>query len=133
MPGPNPVQAKENHRPPGVPQALSGAVCSLVRPRNLKGVRARARLCLARDAAAFRLAMWCGWRKASRMSRGKNPVPRSDLGIRIVGPADPELAGQFVMARLYAHHDRDWCQRARAHASTPKGESADFRHLKESR
>ncbi len=126
---PEPVQAKEITARQGVPQRyLEQVMQQLVRAGVLKGVRGpRGGYRLAKERR--RITVGDVVRVAESLDDGENdesPMPRSDLGARIVTPLIQSLQDE-VMARLDAISIEDLCQRARsAGVDCGGGPTADF-------
>ena len=125
---PEPVQAKEITARQGVPQRyLEQVMQQLVRAGVLKGVRGpRGGYRLAKERR--RISVGDVVRVAESLEDEDAEVidPRSDLGIRIVGPLIQTLQDE-VMARLDAISIEDLCQRARnAGVDCGGASTADF-------
>jgi Rrf2 family protein len=125
---PEPVQAKEITARQGVPQRyLEQVMQQLVRAGILKGVRGpRGGYRLARERR--RISVGDVVRVAESIEDGEEEKirPRSDLGLRIVGPLIQHLQDD-VMARLDSVTIEDLCQRARTQGvDASESASADF-------
>jgi Rrf2 family protein len=125
---PEPVQAKEITARQGVPQRyLEQVMQQLVRAGVLKGVRGpRGGYRLAKERR--RISVGDVVRVAESLEdEDAEPIdPRSELGVRIVGPLIQSLQDE-VMARLDAISIEDLCQRARSAGVDCGGAtSADF-------
>jgi Rrf2 family protein len=125
---PEPVQAKEITARQGVPQRyLEQVMQQLVRAGVLKGVRGpRGGYRLAKERRRISVGDVVRVAESLEDEEGEVIDPRSELGVRIVGPLIQTLQDE-VMARLDAISIEDLCQRARsAGVDCGGGSTADF-------